>query len=292
LKHQNAKVRFAALQAFAAMKPEDVLLAARDVTACLDDLDADVRRKAVYVVGIIGDKNEAAFEALVKSLNDKDLSVVEAAADTLQKVEAPPKEALPALTKLAGDANYQIRTTALKLLGKLGAPAIPVFKEHLKKLNADERGPILESLATMGKAAKPVLPELQAILIEDRWWDGSNHIFAIIKNCGPDGAQTLADVLKVLHDPKTPHFEAAEDRARTLLKALGDMGPQAAAATPVLIVMLKDREPLRPNVLDTLGDIGPAAKDAIPAVQALTADPRVGSMARATLKRMGVLSNK
>jgi len=120
-------------------------------------------------------------------------------------------------------------------------------------------------------------------------WGGN---FTICKACGPEGAAALAAVLKSLYEPKSPHFAAADDRARALLIQLGQFGPQAKDATPVLIVLLKDREPLRPNVLEALGDIGPSAKDAVPAVEALTSDPRVGPAARATLKRMGVLVEK
>ncbi len=290
LKHPSAKVRYYAVQTFAFMDPKDAAAATPDLLICIDDREADVRRKAVYVLGRLGGKGEGVFTGMIKALGDADADVAAVAIAAIKKMDAPPKEALPALTKLADDPKHEVRAEAIKLLGKMGEPAVPAFKELLKKPDPLGRVVLIQAIAPLGSHAKDLLPELQAMMLENPWWDGEDELMRIFKNCGPDGAKRLADMLKAVHDPKSPHFANAGPRSAVLLKAIGDMGAQAKDATPMLIELLKDRDSLRPQVLETLGDIGPSAKDAIPAVEALTTDPRVGPAARATLKRMGVLN--
>jgi HEAT repeat protein len=288
LKSRNAKVRFCAAQALAHMGPA-AAGASKELLACLDDKDADVRRKAVFTLGFLVAADDGVFTGLIKALDDKDDGVVEAALESIKKQEAPPKAALEPLTKLANDPKHEVRTEAIKLLGKVGEPALPALKVLLAKPSAADRMALYEAVLPLGAKATPLLPDLQTYMLESRWWDDEEKLFVIFKNCGSVGAKSLAGVLKSLHDPKSPHLDAANDRATTILKALGQMGPAAKDATPVLIVILKDRETIRPQVLETFGDIGPAAKEAIPAVQELAADATVGPMARAALKRMGVM---
>jgi HEAT repeat protein len=292
LKSRNAKVRFGAAQAFAHMAPQDAMAASADLAACVDDNEAEVRRKAIYVLGRIGGKGKNGFAAIVKGLKDSDPEVAKEAMSALEKMDSLPKEALPELVKLAKDSKFETRSEAFKLLGKMGEPAVPAFKDLLKTADPIDRGTLIKAAAPFGAAAKPLLPELQSYMETALWWDNEKDLFAVFKACGPEGAAALASVLKSLYDPKSPHFNAADDRARVLLPVIGQFGSQAKDTTPMLVTLLKDRESLQPMILETLGDIGPSAKDAVPAVQALTTDPRVGPAARAALKRMGVSVEK
>lgn len=292
LKHHNAKVRFSAAQAFAHMDAAAVAPAASDLARCAEDSDAEVRRKAIYVLGKLGGKGENVFNAIIKGLGDSDTEVAREAMSALEKMDAPPKEALPTLVKLAKDSKFETRTEAFKLLGKMGDTAVPAMKDLFKSADPIDRATLIKSVVRLGPAAKPLLPELQAHMTAAPWWDNDADLFAIFKACGPDGAAGLTSVLKSLHDPKSPHFNLADERARTLLPVIGQFGAQAKDATPVLMEFLKERETLRLVVLETLGDIGPSAKEAIPAVQALMSDPRASNAARAALKRMGVRVEK
>lgn len=288
LKSKNPSVRFCAVQTLAFMGPE-AAGASEDLLGCLQDSDPAVRRKAVYALGRLGGEADAVFEGLLKALSDNDPDVVETALEMLKQANAPPKSALPALTKLAKDPNHDVRSEAMKLLGKMGEPAVPAFKELLTKPDPLGTVMLIHALTPLGAHAKPLLPELQAILITNVWWDNEEELVGIFKKCGPDGVRGMASVLKSLHAPKSPHFANAGPRSAILLKAIGEMGAQGKDATPVLIDLLKERDALRPQVLEALGDIGPSAKEATPAVEALTSDPAVGPAARVALKRMGVI---
>lgn len=292
LKDKNAKVRFWAVQTLALLK-EDAAAAAPDLLVCLKDENADVRYKAAYALGRTGVKSDAVIEGLIGALSDPEESVTQTASETLENIGTPSKDSLPMLVELANKGpTPAAKATALKLLGRLGEPALPALKDLLVKANPLDRLTIVQAIAELGPKARPVLPVLETIMIKNRFWDDDEQWLGIFKKCKADGAKGLANVLKTLHDPKAPDFAPNDGRSIVLLKALGDMGPQAKVAVPLLIELLNERDALRPQILDTLGGIGPAAKDAIPAVEALTKEPALANAARVCLRRMGVFGDK
>ncbi len=286
LSSKNPKVRYCAVQTFGLMDPtiftdaKDGIAVPDELVKCLDDPDTDVRRKAVYAVGRVGVKNEAAFNRVIDALSDKDPSVKETALEVLSKMEAPPKSALPALTRLAKGPDFEVRAEAFKVLFKMKADAIPAFKELLRDAEFEQFAHLAESLGDHAKEMKPLLPDFEARFL------GLNHagqrtmLVSLISRCGEDGAKVLAR----LFDTKEGEFFGRTSLAQTL----GGMGPEARPAVPTLVKHLDPETPLRPVILQVLGEIGPAAKEAIPAVERLTNDPNVGPIARATLLRMGV----
>jgi HEAT repeat protein len=287
LKSKNAKVRYWAVLTLALIGP-DAAGAWYDVLACLKDDDADVRYKAVYALGKLGVKSYAVLGALVKALGDKDINVSTTAIDVLQKIGPPSKESLPMLAKLADkESPPEMRALAIKLLGQIGKPAVPTFKELLKNADTLDTIALIQAIATIGPDATPLLSELQAIMIKNRFWDAEEELVGTFKKCGPEGASGLANVLKTLHDPKSPHFAPDDERSKTLLKEIGEMGAQAQSAVPLLVEILQESDSLRPQILDALGGIGPAASAAIPAIEALLKDAALAESARVALRRMG-----
>jgi HEAT repeat protein len=292
LKSGNPEVRFWALLTLALIGP-DAAAASDDVLACLDDDDAAVRRKAVYALGKLGVKSDAVLGGLVKALGDKDTDVTTTAIEVLEKIGPPPAESLPMLAKLADkDSAPAVRTLAIKLLGQMGGPAVPTFKELLKNADTLDRIALIQAIATLGKEAAPLLSELQEIMIKNRFWDAQEDLVGTFKKCGAKGAKGLANVLKTLHDPKSPSFAPDDERSRILLKAIGEMGAEAKSTVRLLTELLQERDSLRPQILDALGGIGPAASAAIPAVQALVNDAALAEAARTALRRMGVIDKK
>lgn len=292
LKSADANVRYYAALSLALIGP-DAAPAADDLVTVLGDSDPRVRAKAVYALSRTGVKTDAAFNGLLKAMSDSDESVAETAADELDKFGPPSKKSLPTLTKLTEKGSPEkTRTVALKLLGQMGASAAPVFSKLLKNADALDTIVVIHAIAGLGKEAAPVLPELTAFMVKNRHWDAEAEMLATFKKCGSDGATGLSNVLKGLHDPKSPSFAPDDDRSKIVLKAIGEIGPDAKVAVHTLVHLLDNRSALRPQVLETLGDIGPAAKEAIPAVEALTKDSAVGKLATATLKRLGKIARE
>jgi HEAT repeat protein len=222
--------------------------------------------------------------------------------DTLEKIGSPPPAQLPLLADLAKDPNELVRHNAIKLLCKLdpAEPAVPIIKGLLqdKKLlgaKADvDFDVIVRAMVPLGKKAEPLLPELQAVMIANHYWNAEEQLMDTIKKCGPAGAETLTNVLKALHDPQTRPDADGAMRPEIVVRRLGEMGADARNAVPTLVEILKTRGPLQPQILDTLGDIGPAAagEKAVSAVEMLLANagqnPELADKARTALVRMGV----
>jgi HEAT repeat protein len=289
LKDKNSQVRFRAVWSLAFMEPDLVMEAAAELMPLLKDDDPGVRYKTVFVLQKIGDRSGDAYLGIIGALNDKDDSVRDTAIEVVEKLGAPPKEAVPGLAQLAGKNNeYTVRSKAMVLLGKAGAPAAPVFKSLLKSADSLDTIELIRAISHLGSVAKPILPDLQTIMIKKRdFWDAENELIETFKKCGPDGGAGLAAVLRALHDdPKSPDFAPGDARTAVLLKAIGEIGADAKAATPVLVLLLENGDRWNVEVLDALGGIGPAAKDAMPAVRKLVGT-RFDAQAQAALKRMG-----
>jgi HEAT repeat protein len=288
LEDRDAKVRFCAAETLAWIGPA-AEPATEKLVAHLQDENADVRYKSAYALGKIGARSDSAILALIKALGDKEKSVVETSQETLKQMGSPPPEAIPALVKLTKDQNQAIRELALTLLGRAGPPAVPAFKDLLKDADTLNTIELIKAIAPLGAAAKPLLPELESIMVKNKWWDAQDDQLMLFKKCGEDGAKSLTNILTSLHDPKSPHFDVADDRSVILLKAIGEMGADSKSAVPVLLGLLKDRPTLRPRVLETLGDIGPSAREQARAeVEALVSNPALAAAARTALRRMGV----
>jgi HEAT repeat protein len=226
--------------------------------------------------------------------------------DTLEKIGSPPLDQLPALANLAKDPNELVRHNAIKLLCKLdpAESAVPALKELLqdKKL-VSAKGNVdfdvlVRAMVPLGKKAEPLLPELQAVMIANHYWNAEEQLMETIKKCGPAGAKALVKVLTTLHDPKAPPDADGAMRPAIVVRRLGEMGADAKLEVPTLVELLKERTALQPQILDALGDIGPAARaDAAPAVEMLLAkerqnDPVLAEKARTALNRMGVFQKK
>jgi HEAT repeat protein len=289
LKVKIPAVRFWVAQTLGAIGP-DAAGAADDLLESMQDEDAEVRYKAVYAVGRVGVKTDRATAGLLKALEDRDERVTETALAVLDEMGAPPQAALPTLGKLAGkESPESVRHSAIKLLGKMGEPAVPTLKVLLKETTPNDSADLARAIAQLGLHAKPMLPDLQLIMLSNGWFGVELELVGTFKKCGADGADGLASVLKKVSDPKTPQYDPG--RGAILLKGLGEMGAEAKSAVPTLIGLLKERQ-LRPEVLETLGDIGPAASAAIPDVERLLDEPGINMPARIALRRMGKIDKK
>jgi hypothetical protein len=262
--------------------------------------DDDRSKTLLKALGEIGPQAKSAVPVLMELLRESDSlspQIVKAldgiiksdpgmAIETLEKIG--PSESLPILAKLANkESPPTLRAPAIKLLVRMGKAAVPTFNELLKNADTLDTIALIKAIAMLQSDAKPLLTDLQRIMTRSRFWDAQDELISTFKKCGPEGADGLADVLRTLHDPKSPYFAPDDDRTKTLLKAIGEMGAQAKSAVPVLIDLLREGDSLRPQILDALGGVGPAAKEAIPVVEALLKDAALAEQARIALRRMG-----
>jgi len=141
------------------------------------------------------------------------------------------------ITQLARDLqseNLSLRVLAIKKLTDLGpaaAPAVPALIAAMKdpKNTVSTRSLIVIAFTKIGPAAKPALP-------------------------------TLMWAISATHPPECHVFECVgHDIRREVIRAIGDFGPEAAEAVPMLLSIIKDDKRERfldQPILETLGKIG------------------------------------
>jgi Protein of unknown function (DUF2961)/HEAT repeats/HEAT repeat len=159
---------------------------------------ASARIETLYALGAFGPDAPGAIGPLTSALSDTDPEVRGAAASSLAKTGVPPAATLQALTAALGDASESVRiqaALALKSGGPSAAPAVPQLTAALQDQSLSVRLASAQALGAIGAKAEPAVPALSAILADK----GEGRFMF-----------------------------------RTVMIVLGQMGPAAKAALPVL----------------------------------------------------------
>jgi HEAT repeat protein len=201
------------------------------------------------VLGLAAAAGAADVPDLVKQLKDADPTVRRAAAKALGEACADAKTAVGPLAKALKDTDPFVRRFAAQALGEIGPDAkdaVPALNDLIKR--GTDRKEVLEAAATaLGKIG-----------------------------AGKVGVAALAATVKDKSADVLVRRKAAE--------SLGAMGPDAKAAIPALLSVLKPAGnnamprggDFRPEVAEALGQIaGPDDKAAVDTLTALSTDRQV-----------------
>lgn len=159
---------------------------------------APERIRAIHAIGAFGFDATGAIGPLTSALSDPDPEVRAAAANSLAKTGIAPAATLQALTAALNDASESVRiqaALALKSGGSLAAPAVPQLAAALKDPTLPVRLAATQALGAIGAKSELAVPALAAILADK----GEGRFMF-----------------------------------RTVMIALGQIGPGAKAALPVL----------------------------------------------------------
>jgi len=207
---------------------------------------------------------------LVPALWDGNRKVVRAAEGALARRGAE-EEVVVFLTHLLADTRSWMRGLAADSLGDIGPPAQQAIPHLIHVVAVSEPGVVRSALQALAAIAlEDVGPDAASW---EQWWaDVSPRIEAL-----EEGQPDVATLAEFLDDPVTLV-------AWTAAVKLGQMGPDAAEAMPVLVGALDHEDvALRLSVVHALGNVGP---DAIPAlVQALGDDEE--AVVRAAAEHLG-----
>lgn len=146
----------------------------------------------------------------------------------LTMIGADARPAAPSLVRLLADEAPEVRYTATRALGSVGAhAAVPALAKLLDDKTPPVRLAAAEALIALGADARVVIP-------------------------------TLTKALKA----------EQPDEAHAAAKLFAELGPEAAPAVPALNDRLAGADPLLTALIcDALSRIGTAAKDALPALK-------------------------
>jgi HEAT repeat protein len=212
----DANVRAAAARTLGrvANAPDDVVA---DLVRGLADPSADVRRECAIALGRLARSPATSIKALVVALNDGDL-VVRAAAATaigafgasassaaidlrralaqsdpwirlgaatsLVRVDPPAADAFAALTKLAVDANGDVRWRTVIALGSLASKdGVPILVDRLNDRSAEVRKAAAASLGQLGAIAVEAVTPLEEMAKsrDEEIADAANQALAKIR---------------------------------------------------------------------------------------------------------------
>ncbi|MDZ4686181.1 MAG: HEAT repeat domain-containing protein [Planctomycetaceae bacterium] len=122
----------------------------------------NVRGQALLALGKFGRRAADQIELLQHSLKDAEAPVRMAAAEALAAIGPAAAAAVPSLSEALKDAEGSVTIRAAEALGRIGSPAVAALTKTLDDPHYGELA--LQTLATMGPAAKPALPRLLELL--------------------------------------------------------------------------------------------------------------------------------
>ncbi len=286
--------------------------AVRDVAACLEDPNPQVRTVAAAALGHAG---APAASSLVYGLDPRQpASVRMAAASALSQIGPEAAVAVEELRRCLESPEATVRWHASLALGRIGGPAVPALRAMLRSPDAAARSAAIDALGWMGPAVPGAVEEVRRLAssgsprerlaraaalvtltgqpaegmpallgaLEDQ--DAGTRRLAIerIGELGRLGRESEASLLRCLADP------SAEVRSAAVL-ALWRIEASSPPAVAALSRLLRYPEAeVRANACLALASLGPTAAAALPALQALRQDPegRVVALATGAIERI------
>jgi HEAT repeat protein len=200
--------------------------------------------------------------------------------------------AVPALrTKLA---DPTIRLNVMEILSAMGPAAKPALGEFISALgDADQhcRGDAAVAIAAIGADAAEAVPHLQKMVADPSAVDGLRYAAAYaLGRIGPAA---------VAAEPMLRELAGSEDELMATvatwagLKIKPDDASQFEAAIPMLRRALRgDREMVRLEAAVALGDIGPAAASAIPLLELVSEEDSVKQVREAAAAALAKIRAK
>ena len=269
-------LRLVAARGLAKLFPEDQALQTQAVEAIIEGLqskDQNIRRAAVQSLAETEAPSEEVQPRLIAAIEAADQELI---TDVIRTLSGMGAKAVPRVKR--GLSNPKLRGYAAVILGNIGAEAKDAVPELVAALDVEDapefRREVLFTLAQIGPPSAPAVKKIINILeTEDDERIVAAACFAL-RNIGPAASEAGPALVGVYNDGTQfqrmvaiwallkvrPGYESVEKRAIPLLteglssgraevraeaaQALGEIGPNAAAALPELKKLVDDPDPI------------------------------------------------
>ncbi|MCC6487089.1 MAG: HEAT repeat domain-containing protein [Candidatus Hydrogenedentes bacterium] len=295
----EAKVRASAAKALVGCPLPPAEIASTLLQNMVDE-DPYVRGQTAFALSRSGHASEEVIDALIVALQDtmpsgeEDKTVGEMAADALQRLGPAAAKAVPALLNVMREDGLSSRAAAAqKTLDKIGFDAAvhyPVLLEILVNcIESDRRAWASSAIQRVGPDNEELVPLLVSALQteDDEVWCS---VSTALRNIGPGAKDAIPRLLEGQSDSHSARNDHASWALRDIrkgtleqveydlhhgspetrvaaLKNLELKGPEAVAAIPLVVEMLRDEDySVSTQAIHTLGAMGPGAAEAVPAL--------------------------
>jgi HEAT repeat protein len=272
LDHEDKEFSLSCLRALAAGGCDPAFLLPRFLDLLHGD-DAELRATAIDALAAFGPAAKGTVPTLVRSLAEEDMDVVLASVSTLGSIGPDAKEAVPALLERLEDSEFgDERMDLARALGRIGSGEERTIRFLLKTLNGDHDGAREEAALALAR----IRPRRNDALLEalrraraDVWPLTSMYAAWALERIEPGALDSSDAIVEVFRDAvsvdQTVAVEAlmdVPDLARALMprlvgllgasdeevqiaavRALGALGPEAAAAAPRIFVLFESSRP-------------------------------------------------
>lgn len=231
----NEYARSSAAEALGKIKAQPKYVVPALIAALQDD-DSHVRFMTVEALGEFGPDAASAAHSLREALlRDADANVRWHAARPLAAVDPEGKIAIPALIEALKGGDGNVRRFAAMALGKFGPQAkeaTPLLLAAIEDKNVGARISAAGALWRVDRNAKAAVPVLVQVLEND---PSIAHLWAAqeVADIGPEAKEAVPFLRTLLAKSPWPYG---------VVRALGNIGPDAAAAVPDLLERLDSKD--------------------------------------------------
>jgi HEAT repeat protein len=217
----DSSVRVAAVQGLERCAASAVPL----LIEALDSDDRHVRREAAWALSRLGPAAEPAVGALGKAVLDGDRKLVQGAIRALGNIGPAAEPAIGALVQVLSGSHFVDGRQAAWALGRIGVAAVPWLIEVIQTGDLYSRAEAVWSLMQMGADARDAVGVLTNLLHEQGLASTAKHPGEAERNGEDDPTATV--LIRPRHGTEDAFWS-------TVIMALGEIGPDAFEATPVL----------------------------------------------------------
>jgi HEAT repeat protein len=180
--------------------------------------------------------------------------------------------AVPVLRELAASSDEELRSEALLALSLMGPEAKGAAPELETTLRTEKNSTrFLLAGEALGNADPPAAATALAAIARAKEEDGGRRAFALagLSKLAPRGQEAVPALTELLQDPTAnPALRVEAARVLWLMKQPAE--PLVATLSEILSA---DKSPAGVQALELLGELGPAAKPAVPVLRKLLDEP-------------------
>jgi HEAT repeat protein len=259
LRNKNPEIRQSAVKQLGGRSR----VAVQALCGALDDEESAVRREAAWSllqIVMLGDNTGFPVSRLIDALADPDADVRWKAAAALEALGTSASEAIgPLLKVLKSDPESRPRGNAAAALAKISNGST-VVRTLVEVLSDGDNNVATAAVTALGEIGPPAREAVPSLLTAYRDFAPAFRGY-VVRALGKIGSASR-EVIQALSESITT---SGKSECVAECSALGDLGPAAESAVPVLIKAMENPV-LRRAAAEALGKIGAPVADVVPAL--------------------------